>query len=157
MIVIGILLNIAGLGFLCWALFVLAVYALPFFVGTTAGIYTYRTGIGPIGAVVIGFVAAAFGLMTGQYIFSVTRSPAVRLVIALLFAAPAAFAGYNVTFSLGNIGAVPQWWREAFALVGAVVVGCIAWARMAIPATPVRGGCCSGSAQPPFQSQSRGR
>ncbi len=32
MIIIGILLNIAGLGAVCWALFALAVYALPFFV-----------------------------------------------------------------------------------------------------------------------------
>ena len=32
MLVIGILLNIIGLGFFCWALFTLAIYALPFFV-----------------------------------------------------------------------------------------------------------------------------
>ena len=62
MIIIGILLNIAGLGVVCWALFTLAVYALPFFVGMTAGMYTYRTGIGPIGAIAVGFVAGAFGL-----------------------------------------------------------------------------------------------
>jgi len=37
MIIIGILLNIVGLGVLCWALFTLAVLALPFFVGLTAG------------------------------------------------------------------------------------------------------------------------
>ena len=59
MIITGILLNIAGLGVVCWALFTLAVYALPFFVGMTAGMYTYRTGIGPIGAIAVGFVAGA--------------------------------------------------------------------------------------------------
>jgi hypothetical protein len=32
MVIIGILLNIAGLGMFCWAVFRLAVYALPFFV-----------------------------------------------------------------------------------------------------------------------------
>jgi len=31
MLIIGILLNIAGLGLFCWALFTLAVYAVPFF------------------------------------------------------------------------------------------------------------------------------
>jgi hypothetical protein len=31
MIIIGIVLSIVGLGFLCWLLFTLAVYALPFF------------------------------------------------------------------------------------------------------------------------------
>ena len=39
----GILLNIVGLGIFCWALFTLAVHALPFFVGMTAGMYTYRS------------------------------------------------------------------------------------------------------------------
>jgi len=32
MIIIGILLNIIGLGVICWALFTLAVYAFPLFV-----------------------------------------------------------------------------------------------------------------------------
>ena len=149
MIIIGILLNIAGLGAVCWALFTLAVYALPFFVGMTAGMYTYRIGIGPIGAIVVGFVAGAFGLLAGQHIFSAARSPIIRLVVALLFAAPAAWAGYEMTLSLAHIGISSERWREAFALVGAVVVGCTAWARVAILATPVpRQGVGSGSAQP---------
>lgn len=137
MIVIGILLNIAGLGAVCWALFTLAVYALPFFVGMTAGINTYRIGIGPIGAIIVGFVAGAFGLLAGQHIFSVARSPIVRLVVALLFAAPAAWAGYEVTLSLAHICITSEWWREVFALVGAVGIGCTAWARVAILTTPV--------------------
>jgi hypothetical protein len=32
MLIIGILLNIAGLGLFCWAVFTLAVYAVPLFV-----------------------------------------------------------------------------------------------------------------------------
>ena len=43
MIIIGVLLNIVGLGVFCWALFALAIHALPFFVGMTAGIYTYQS------------------------------------------------------------------------------------------------------------------
>jgi len=58
MLIIGILLNIAGLGLFCWALFALAVYAVPFFVGTTAGFYLFQAGTGPFGAIAIGFVAA---------------------------------------------------------------------------------------------------
>jgi len=37
MIIIGVLLNIVGLGVFCWALFALPIHALPFFVGMTAG------------------------------------------------------------------------------------------------------------------------
>ena len=38
MIIIGILLNVVGLGIFCWALFALATHALPFFVAVTVGI-----------------------------------------------------------------------------------------------------------------------
>jgi hypothetical protein len=42
MIIVGVLLNIVGLGVFCCALFALAIHALPFFVGMTAGIYAYQ-------------------------------------------------------------------------------------------------------------------
>ena len=34
----GVLLNVVGLGVFCWALFALAIQALPFCIGVTAGI-----------------------------------------------------------------------------------------------------------------------
>ena len=91
------------------------------------------------------------GLLAGQYVFSVIRSPTIRLVVALLFAAPAAWAGYEVTLSLVHIGISSEWWREAFALFGSVVVGCTAWARVATLATPVlREGVGAGAGQSPL-------
>src|SRR3954447_25498636 len=149
MIVIGILLNIVGLGVVCWALFTLAVYALPFFVGMTAGMYAYQIGTGPITAIIVGFVAGAFGLSVGRCLFSAARYPIVRLVVALLFAIPAAWAGYEVTLNLAGIGISSERWRGAVALVGAVVVGGTAWARLAVlAATPApREGVSAGSAR----------
>ena len=58
MLIIGVLLNIVGLGVFCWALFALATHALPFFVGMTVGIYSFQAGAGPFGAIVVGFVTA---------------------------------------------------------------------------------------------------
>jgi len=136
MLIIGILLNIAGLGLFCWALFTLAVYAVPFFVGTTAGFYLFQAGTGPFGAIAIGFVAASLTLAAGQYAFSVARSANVRLVIGLLFALPAARAGYDATLAFAHIGVPSEWWREAFAVVGAITVGGTAWARMSIVRNP---------------------
>jgi hypothetical protein len=136
MLIIGILLNIAGLGLFCWALFTLAVYAVPFFVGTTAGFYIFQAGTGPFGAIAIGFVAASLTFAAGQYAFSVTRSGIVRLVIGLLFALPAARAGYDVTLAFAHIGVPSEWWREAFAVVGAITVGGTAWARMSMVRNP---------------------
>ena len=66
MLALGIVLNIVGLGFFCWVLFTLAIYALPFFVGMTAGLYAHHAGTGPLGAIGLGVVAAAFVLVIGQ-------------------------------------------------------------------------------------------
>ena len=50
MIIIGIVLSVFGLGFFCWLLFTLAVYALPFLAGLTAGHAAFHSGAGVIGA-----------------------------------------------------------------------------------------------------------
>jgi len=73
MLIIGVLLNIVGLGIFCWALFALAIHALPFFVGMTVGIYSFRAGAGPFGAIVVGFVAAGFTLVLVRYAIFVAR------------------------------------------------------------------------------------
>jgi hypothetical protein len=75
MLIIGVLLNIVGLGIFCWALFALATHALPFFVGMTVGIYSFQVGAGPFGAIVVGFLAGSTTLVAGQFAFSVARSP----------------------------------------------------------------------------------
>jgi hypothetical protein len=158
MIIIGVLLNVVGLGVFCWALFALAIHALPFFVGMTAGIYTYQTGAGPLGAIVIGFVAGGFALVLGQYAFSVARSPIVRLLIRLLFAVPAARAGYDVALALAHFGIPQEWWRESFAMFGAIAIGCTAWARVSILTEPaLRPGVAFGPAQPPIGVTTKGR
>jgi hypothetical protein len=136
MLIIGVLLNIAGLGLFFWALLTLAVYAVPFFVATTAGFYLFQAGTGPFGAIVIGFVAASLTLAAGRYAFSVARSPIVHFVVGLLFALPAALAGYDVTLAFAHIGVPSEWWREAFAVVGAITIGGTAWARMSIVGKP---------------------
>jgi hypothetical protein len=158
MIIVGILLNVVGLGVICWALFTLAIHAFPFFVGMIAGIYTYQTGTGPFGAIVAGLVAGGFTLAVGRYAFSVVRSPVIRLVVGLLFALPAARAGYDATLFLAHIGVPAGWWREVFAIFGAIIVGCTAWARVSIPTEPARGGgVAQGPAQSPIGAATKGR
>jgi hypothetical protein len=158
MLIIGVLLNIVGLGIFCWALIALATHALPFFVGMTAGIYTYQTGAGPLGAIVVGFVLGGFTLALGRYAISVARSPIVRLVIGLLFAVPAGYAGYNVTLALATFGIPQEWWRESFAMLGAIAVGCTAWARVSILTEPALGpGVAFVPAQPPIGATTKGR
>jgi hypothetical protein len=156
MIIIGIVLSFVGLGFLCWLLFALAVYALPFFAGVTAGLAAYHSSSGPVGAILAGLIAGVVTLVVGQIAFAAVRSPLIRAAIALLFAVPAAVAGYHATLGLAHIGVPSEGWREAFATVGAIVVGGTAWARMTIFAPPnVRQGVAASSAQFPLASATR--
>jgi hypothetical protein len=139
MIVIGIILSFLSLVFLCWLLFTLAVHALPFFVGITAGIAAYHSGSGEIGAFFVRLVAGASTLVAGQIVVATFRSPVIRSAIALLFAAPAAMAGYHAALGLAQLGVPAELWQQAFALIGAVAVGATAWVRLALLIPPDTG------------------
>ncbi|TIS62680.1 hypothetical protein [Mesorhizobium sp.] len=136
MIFLGILRCIAGIGFVCWLLFTLAVYALPFFVGVTAGMWTFGTGAGPLGAFVVGIAAAGATLAVGQITFTFVRPVGARLAVALLFAAPASVAGYHATHGLATLAVPFLGWQNAFSIVGAIAVGIAAWVRLLAMAPP---------------------
>ena len=139
MLVIGSIFSVFGIGFLCWLLFNLAVYALPFFAGLTAGLAAYHSGAGVIGGILVGIVAGAVLLALGQVAFAAVRSPLIRAAIALLFAVPATVAGYHATLGVAHIGVPSQAWREVFAVIGAVVAGVTAGVRMMVFAEPLLG------------------
>ena len=129
--IIAILLAIAALVFMCWLLFTLAIYALPLFVGLSAAFWAHSTGAGLLGAVLIGFGAGIGTLVLGQLLFATVRTPIIRLAIALLFAVPAAVAGFHAVHGIVGIGSSSQIWRNVLGSVGAVVVGATAWMRLA--------------------------
>ena len=139
MIIIGTILAFVGLAYLCWLLFALAVYALPFFAGVTAGLAAYRSGSGPIGAIVVGGIASSTTLLVAQIAFTTLRSPLIRAAIALLFAVPAAVAGYHAALGLAHIAIPVEGWREAMAAAGAIIVAVTAWTRIALFAPPDAG------------------
>jgi hypothetical protein len=58
--------------------------------------------------------------------FGLARS----VLLAFVFAAPAAYAGYHVVFGLTLFGIPSDAWRHVFAAVGAIVVGFTAVARL---------------------------
>ena len=137
--IIGLILSVFGIGFFCWLLFTLAVYALPLFAGLTGGLAAYHSGSGVIGAILVGFVAGAATWLIGQLAFATVRWAPLRILIALLFVAPAVVAGYSAVLGLGQIGVPSPIWREIFAVIGAICVGGTALARM-LAFAPVRAG-----------------
>lgn len=136
MLAIGLVLNTLGIGLFCWAIFALAVYALPFFVALSIGMTAFQNGAGVVGALLIGTAGGALTLALSQAAVAITRSLTLRIAIATVFAVPAAVAGYRVAFALAQIGAPSLAWREIFACLGAVCVGGTAWTRLTVLAEP---------------------
>ena len=132
MVALGLVLNTLGVGLFCWAIFALAVYALPFFVGLSLGMTALQSGAGVVGALLIGTAGGALTLILGQTAVAITRSLSLRIVIATAFAVPAAVAGYHLVFALSQIGIPSLAWREALACLGAVCVGGTAWTRLTV-------------------------
>ena len=132
MLVLGLLLNIAGIGLFCWLIFTLAVFALPFFVGLNVFMMALHSGAGIFGAAIAGIATSGVTLAIGQTAFAITRSVIIRAIIAALFAVPATLAGYQVVFVMSQFSVPSLIWREIFACLGAVFIGGTAWTRLTI-------------------------
>lgn len=130
MIFIGILLSVAAIGFLCWLLFTLAVYALPFFAGVTVGTWAYDTGAGWLGAMLVGFAAAGLTFGIGQLLLATVRPTWARLLVAAVFVAPAVVAGFHATHGIVKHTMPSEGWQLGFSIVGAIAVGVVAFARI---------------------------
>lgn len=119
---------VAGLSVLAYTL---AVYALPLMLGTEAARCAYASGSGLIGAGVVGLVvgAAAYGLLS--VLFMAVRPPILRLAMALVFAAPAAIAGYALVHGITRDAVPSEIWRVIFCLIGGGVTGLSALMQIA--------------------------
>jgi hypothetical protein len=84
-------------------------------------------------------LAGGVTLAIGQIVFATVRSQAVRATVALLYAIPATIAGYSATHGLADLSMPSATWQMIFAAMGAICVGCTAFARLAMLAPPVIG------------------
>ncbi len=158
MAILGILLSIVGLGVVCWLIFSLAVYALPVAIGLTAGIAAIHSGAGVAGGFILGALAGGLALVLGQIAFASVRAPLGRTAIGLLYAVPAAIAGYHMALGLAQLGLSTVLWQDMFAIFGALTIGSSAWARLALPAAPLRAGGTAHYPTPlPVSAAARGR
>ena len=142
MILLGIILSVAAIGFFCWLLFTLAVFALPFFAGVNIGIWAYQTGAGLLGAILVGLASAVLTLGLGQFLLSIVQPLWASMLIALAFVAPAALAGYHATHGIVKHTMPSETWQVAFSIIGAIAVGATAFMRvsaMAVAAPPPAG------------------
>jgi len=125
------LMSVALVGILCVVAYTLATYALPLMLGFAAARFAYHTGVGLIGASFIGLIAAVavFGLFA--VLFAKLRSPILRLILAMIFAAPAALAGYALVHGVTHEAMPSAIWRQIFCFIGGALVGLSALMRLA--------------------------
>jgi hypothetical protein len=102
MTILLILGAAAGL-YMLWLIFRLASLALPAYAAIGTGFALLRHEFGYPAAILAAFGAGIATLLIGQLLVAFVRSPLLRLGIALLFAVPAAFAGYQAAHSLGSL------------------------------------------------------
>lgn len=122
--------GIAGLIFLCWLVFTLAVNALPLFAALSAGMLAFDNGAGPIGTAFVAAGGAVLTVVAGRFLFVASRSSAARLLLTAVFAVPAAVAGYQVAYGLVGLSEATEVWREALGFGGSLVTGTTAWSRL---------------------------
>ena len=98
------LFTLFGLGALCWILFNLAVYALPFAIGLTSGMYLYETGQGVFLSIIAGLFIGGFVAALGEFAFDRIRWAPLKLAIGLIYAVPAGIAGFHAAKGLAEFG-----------------------------------------------------
>jgi hypothetical protein len=129
MIVLGPLLVILAIGFFCWLLFTLAVFALPAFAGLMFGMWAFHTGAGAPGGIIAGILAGGATFGVGQLAIAFLPWAWLRLLIILLFVAPAAVAGYSATHGIAQMAMPSPTWQTVFSVIGAIAVSVTAFIR----------------------------
>ena len=84
-----------------------------------------------IGASFIGLIGAAAAFAVFSVLFARLRSPILRLIVALVFAAPAAIAGYALVHGMTHEAIPSAIWRQIFCFGGGAGVGVSALMRLA--------------------------
>jgi hypothetical protein len=129
-----LIMSTVLIGTLCVFAYRFAVHALPVMLGFEVARFANETGTGIVGAGVVDLIAGAvaFGLLSA--VFVSVKSPIARVIIGLIFALPAAGAGYALVSGVSASTVPSEVWRQIFSIVGGVFVGTAAFTRLAIPA-----------------------
>ena len=126
MTILLILGAAAGL-YMLWLILRLASLALPVYVAIGTGFALLRHEYSYPAAILAAFGAGVATLLIGQLLIAFIRSPLLRLGIALLFAIPAAFAGYQAAHSLGSLAISSNSVLAVLGLIAAIATSASAW------------------------------
>lgn len=126
-----ILLAVALFAAMCGLAFALATHALPFMLGLAAFRLAHTCGAGVIGAGIVAIAAATLSFALFVYLREVLRSPSAKLVLTIVYAVPAAVAGYALMHGLLSGGPMSELAKQIFYMTCGAVVGFSAALRLA--------------------------
>ncbi|MCD4514319.1 hypothetical protein LQT97_24110 [Brucella pseudogrignonensis] len=128
--IVLITLSVGMVMAMCSLAYMLATYAVPFLVALMATRFAFATGAGYLGAGIVGLLAGVGTYGFFAYLYATLRSPKLRLAIALIFAVPAAIAGFAMVHGLAREAVPSEIWRKIFSIIGGTFVGASALARL---------------------------
>ncbi|TYC79379.1 hypothetical protein [Novosphingobium sp. BW1] len=136
MFILAVFGSLAAIGALCWLFFTLNVFALPTCAGLTTGVWSYHTGVGIPGAIVIGMLATGATLKLGRMLLIALRPTWLKLIVVLAFAVSAAIASLLTTYGIEEHFMPSQPWQDVFSVIGAIAVDITAFVRVSAMAAP---------------------
>lgn len=126
---IGFALIIIAVFMVCALLFRLSFHALPLFVAFPAGSAIYRSGSGIVAALAAAAVAAIILLAVAQLAMARAKSDWTRAAIGVVFAAPAAIAGYHAVHGIAAATMPQSAWQFAVSAIGAGIIATASWTQ----------------------------
>lgn len=124
-----IVLAVALSAATCVLAFALATYALPFMFGLAAFHLAHACGAGMIVAGVVAITAAILSFAFFVYLREVLRSQSARLVFTVVYAAPAAVAGYALMHGVTGAALLSEPLRQLFCVASGAFVATAAMLR----------------------------
>lgn len=109
MVFFAVLLSLAGVALFAWTVMRLASIALPVWLGVSTFVWCARGGAGPLIGALLGLAVAVLALFAARLVARSRLPIALRSAVLLLFAVPAALAGYSVAsgfMTLSGAGSV---------------------------------------------------
>lgn len=128
--IVSLLFAIAGVGVLSALMFNAAIYALPVVTGIWVLQRGLAAGLGAPASIACGIAVGALIYAAGHLVFERSRSPQLRLAVAVLFVVPAVLAGYSLTSALLGMAVSSYLWAEELAALGGLAVGAAAFVRL---------------------------
>lgn len=128
--ILAALFAVFAIAMLCSLLITLTIYALPFYVGLTVGIWANSSGAGIISTVVAAVAAGIATLVILHILIATVQSPLLRAGLGLVFAAPAAFAAYHAVHGITAIAMPAGTWSLSLSILGVAIVGVVAWLQI---------------------------